>query len=207
MSTIRLAEWEGKVLSVDTNNIHAFVGCPDLCSVWVYEWPELMNNSSPRPIQVIAGPPDSAFGSSMASTWLSDKLVVGAHRFNYMAGGVFVYEWYKVEKRYIQSQVLADTISPSGSIQGQGSSVAIAGQNGLTIVVGHMLSGEQTGGALQYLWDYTVGKFVMIPKSLLPRNVTEGALAGCAVACSARGDTVILGCAGDGEHGSASVFQ
>ena len=222
--TVRLPEWAGRALSVDTNNLHVFVGCADADRVWVFEWVELLlaNPSAlPAVLQVLSCPSgggggesaggvlesSNGFGSALASTWMPHRLVVGAHRWDYLAGAALVYAWGRAEQRYVLSQVLSDTESPAGSVQGQGCSVDISGQNGLTIMVGHMLSTDQRGGCLQWLWSDELGKFAVIPRSLVPRNVAEGALVGCSVACSARGDTVVLGCAGDGVYGSAAVFQ
>ena len=219
VSTVRLPEWAGKPLSIDTNNTHVFVGCPDADRVWVFEWVELLAfatgaSGCPNALQVLSCPTESStsttnqgFGTSLASTWSPHRLVVGSHRWNYLAGAALVYTWGRAEQRYVLSQVLSDTDSPAGSIQGQGSAVDIAGQNGLTVVVGHMLSEDQRGGCLQYLWDEELGKFGMVPRSLVPRNIPDGALAGCSVACSARGDTVVVGNAGDGAYGSCAVFQ
>jgi hypothetical protein len=215
---LRLPEWAGMALAVDTNNQHVFVGAADADKVWVFDWVDLLAWSlnsgatiTPSPLQVLSCPPsdstNNGFGSSLASTWMPHRVVVGAHRWSYLAGAALVYTWGKAEQRYVLSQILSDTDSPSGSIQGQGSAVDIAGQNGLLIIVGHMLSSDQRGGCLQYLWDDEVSKFLMIPHSLVPRQVGQGALVGASVACSARGDTVVVGNAGDGDYGSCAVFQ
>jgi hypothetical protein len=223
--SLRLPEWVGHPLSVMTNNLHLFVGCADTDQVWVFDWASVLEFNTnlgvlPTPIQVLNCPIQSnpsqnqsqntlshAFGSSIASTWMPNKLVIGAHRWNYLSGAVMVYQWDKSDRKYIYTQLLSDSHSPAGSVQGQGSSVALSGQHGSLLVVGSMLSNDSSGGALQYLLNEETNKFEPLKHVLRPVNIESGSLSGCAVSVSARGDSVLIGSAGDGIYGSAHVFQ
>jgi len=224
--SIRLPEWTGHPLSVSTNYLHVFVGCADLDKVWVFEWAVLLENqlsptttvppvlqvlSCPHPGQLVknnnSGVDSNAFGCAVSSTWKPHQVVVGAFKWNYLNGASFCFAWSKTDKKYMYSQLLSDTNSTEGSIQGQGSAVCISSENGSLVCVGGMLSGDSRGGVLQYAWDDESGKFVLIPKLLVPRNVGAGALCGSSVSCSGRGDSLVMGNCGDSDHGSVSVFQ
>lgn len=203
------SDWTDHLLTVCANDTHLLVGCPDLDRIYVLQWPIVANSEvrSPTVLQVLQGPLDSAFGSSMSSTWQPNRIVVGAHRSNFLVGACHVFDYNRAERQYGLYGILQDGSRGVEPEVCQGSSVSISGQDGTTITVGSMLHDRETGSVDQWVWDFSVEDFVKQPNSLVPIGLQPGSMAGCSVACSGRGDVVVIGCPADSEFGSAAVFQ